>query len=128
MVNPVLLFMKKTSVLTSLPRFGSIGNMKSQPTYIRHMCKLRSPNFWQIVGEYVPKMATCMTFALLYICIHIINKLKKRCTAMTLSQMVYCSDTGTELPPPEKIARENSGTEIQEYKFSNAKSGMRISE
>ena len=47
---------------------------------------------------------------------------------MTLSQMVYCSDTGTELPPPEKIARENLGIKIHETKFRNTKSAIQIHE
>lgn len=65
--------MKKISVLTSLSQFGSIGIMKFDPTYTRHICYLRSPKFWQLIGEYVPKMATYVSFAVLYICIHILN-------------------------------------------------------
>ena len=113
--------MKKTSVLTSLPRFDSIGNMKFRPTYIRHICKLYLPKFWQIVGEYVPKMATYVSFAVLYICIHILNTLN-RC------HWLHSRCHWLHSPYLKNEISANSGIEIQESEFMNTNSVMQSQE
>ncbi len=121
--------MKKTSVLTSLSQFGSIESMKFRPTYTRHICYLRSPKFWQLIGEYVPKMATYMSFAVLYICIHIINTLTANPMEGTLIfkpllgsvffglSMYSLSLSSYSLSQGKNWNPGNSGNAIQESEF-----------
>ena len=123
--------MKKTSVLTSPPSFDSIGNMKFRPTYIRHICYLCSPKFWQLIGDYVPKVATCMSFAVLYICIHILNTLNAGLGGrhgLVSAFMLQSSAHSQSSALSQSWSSNRKPPEIKESKFRNQDSGIRIHE